>query len=57
MHHMIARAQFHGRRLKAEGVALTPSLIGRLGYHEGADVTVAAMRRFSAAVTEAYNAN
>ncbi len=50
------RARYHGERLARDGVALTPSLIGSLGYHEGADVTVVAMADFSRTLIAAHQA-
>jgi hypothetical protein len=56
MHHMIARARFHGRRLARENKALSAGLIGSIGYHEGADVSVEAMRTFSRELRASYDA-
>jgi hypothetical protein len=49
-----SRAWRHGRRLAAEGRALSDDLIGRLARHEGADVTYAATLDFGRAVCLAY---
>lgn len=51
-----ARAAWHGERLAREGRELTQSLIGQLARHEGADVTVAAIRDFSIKLQAAYHA-
>lgn len=50
-----ARARYHGARLAREGRALTDQLVGSLGYHEGADVTVEAMANFSRELRAAYS--
>ena len=52
--HYLSRAVHHGKRLAKDRTPLTDDLIGRLGYHEGADVTVQAMAEFSEALREAY---
>ena len=53
-YHWTNRARFHGRRLFAEGRELSPSLIGSLAYHEGANVTVQAVADFSRELRSAY---
>lgn len=49
-----ARAKWHGRRLAAEGRALSDDLLSRLARHEGADVTVTATLDFGREVCLAY---
>jgi hypothetical protein len=50
-----SRAVYHGKRLADERVKLTDGLIGRLGWHEGADITAQAMREFSETLRDAYD--